>query len=430
MGQMDVLAEAVRRSGARAGLEVVGIAAAAEFSDTREVLERRKAQGLSAGMQFTYRNPARSTDPARTLPGAKSLVVGALSYLHAPPERPASPEHAGRPEHTAPPLLGDVARYSRVDYYGQLRRALEVVADTLRAEGWATVVIVDDNALVDRAAAYRAGLGWWGKNTNILLPSAGSWFLLGSVVTDAPLPPGQPMEDSCGRCSKCQTACPTGALAEAGALDARRCLAWLLQAPGVFPRRYRASLGARLYGCDDCQEACPVNRAASRRSPPPAAEESSQAYVDVLALLAQSDEELLASFGRWYIPQRQPRYLRRNALIVLGNVGDPSDVRVASAIRAALEDSDPLLRAHAVWAAGRLGLWHLLSVKKTDPDPVVRAELDALEVADQCPLGVADQCLLGVADQCPLGVAGQQPLGDRTTGSVGTADLGHLAIPE
>src|SRR5207237_9752457 len=157
---------------------------------------------------------------------------------------------------------GVVARDARSDHYGALRAASGVLADELRAEGWKARVLCDDNALVDREAAFRAGLGWYGKNTNLLLPGRGSWFVLGSVVTDAPLEASAtPVADGCGSCQRCLPACPTGALVAPGVLDARRCLAHLVQAPGSFPVELRAALGDRLYGCDDCQDACPEDQA-------------------------------------------------------------------------------------------------------------------------------------------------------------------------
>jgi epoxyqueuosine reductase len=255
-----------------------------------------------------------------------------------------------------------VARYSWRDHYARLQRALEAVAERLEVDGWRTRVLVDDNALVDREAAHRAGLGWYGKNTNLLLPGRGSWFVLGSVLTDALLPTALPVSDGCGACTRCLPACPTGALVAPGVLDARRCLAHLLQAPGDFPVEFREALGDRLYGCDDCQEACPPNRVEERRAPPPPAEDSDEAWVDVLDLLAASDEELLDRHGRWYIPRRQPRYLRRNALVVLGNVGDGADPEVEKALRRALADADPLICSHAEWAARRLGRDDLVDV--------------------------------------------------------------------
>ena len=380
---------------------------------TRRVLEQRKSEGLAGGMQFTYRDPVRSTDPGRALPGAKSIVVGAWRY--APGGAPALPGAV-----TAPPAEvevagsgggrphGVVARYAQSDHYEKLRKVLGELAALLRGRGWSARVLVDDNALVDRAAAERAGLGWYGKNANILLPGQGSWFVLGSVVTDALLPPGSQVADGCGPCQRCLRSCPTGALIAPGTLDARRCLAWLLQAEGVFPFEYRAALGARIYGCDDCQESCPANRVGmkSPAAPPPGDRAVTRASrgaaagawpepepapapgpslgtlplargphdgqdatvaVDILDMLHATDDELLGAFGRWYIPRRDPRYLRRNALIVLGNTGDGSSPEVEEVLRRYLSGPDELLCAHAVWAAARLGRVDLLQGFSSDP---------------------------------------------------------------
>src|SRR5437762_1534184 len=152
---LDLLAESARTAGLAAGLAAVGVAPAQPFTTTRTAIEGRKAAGQHGGMHFTFGDPARSTDPARTLPGAAALVVGAMSYLRQDP--------GGEPSRSAAPL-GDVARYSWVDYYTPLRAALTRVAQPLEAAGWRTRVLADDNALVDREAAYRAGLGWYGKN--------------------------------------------------------------------------------------------------------------------------------------------------------------------------------------------------------------------------------------------------------------------------
>ncbi len=356
----------LRSVGLAAGLDAVGVAPAAPFLGTRRHLEERKAAGLHGGMQFTYRRPERSTDPSATLKGARSLVVGARGY-----RRPSPPSAAASAGPTA-----TVARYARHDHYGDLRGGLDAVAVRLRADGWQARVVLDDNALVDREAAYRAGLGWYGKNTNLLLPGRGSWFVLGSVITDAPLEPAAvPVADGCGPCRRCLDACPTGAIVAPGVVDARRCLAWLVQAPGDLPREHRVAIGDRIYGCDDCQEVCPPNRRQDRGADdgaPPG-----EAVVAVLGVLDATDDELLERHGRWYIPERNPRYLRRNALVVLANVGDPTAPAVIAALRRYLASPDPLLRAHAAWAARRLGRPELLAVLADDDDPAVRAELAA-----------------------------------------------------
>ncbi len=384
-GELAELARQLRRCGEEAGLAAVGIAPATPMATTRSVLEERKAAGLSGGMQFTYRNPARSTDPGRILAGAAAVVVGAWAYGGPSTEQPvagpgvASAAYAGD-GHGRP--KGHVARYARHDHYRDLRAALGQVAALLEGAGWGARVVADDNALVDRAVAERAGLGWFGKNTNILLSGRGSWFLLGSVVTDAPLPPGAPVGDGCGSCRRCLASCPTGALVAPGVLDARKCLAWLLQATGVFPFEHRAPLEGRIYGCDDCQEVCPANRLAARLAPSSDGAKADafveEANVDLLELLSASDQSLLDRYGRWYIPQRDPRYLRRNALIGLGNVADGSQPEVGATLARYLDGPDDLLRAHAIWAAVRAGRQDLVSSRPgllDDPSSMVRDEL-------------------------------------------------------
>jgi epoxyqueuosine reductase len=247
---------------------------------------------------------------------------------------------------------------------------LQVIGDRLHELGWKARVLVDTNSLVDRAAAYRAGLGWYGKNSNLLMPGRGSWFVIGAVVTTAELDPDEsPVEDGCGACHRCLTSCPTGAIIAPGIVDARRCLAWLLQTSGDFPREHRVALGDRIYGCDDCQEVCPHNQ------PPDATADRLEGTVPVLDLLRADDATLLARHGRWYIAERDPRYLRRNALVVLGNVGDPSDTATRDLLQRYLDDRDPMLRSHAAWAARQLGLMDLLATRAADP--VVADELAA-----------------------------------------------------
>jgi len=366
-----------------AGLAAVGIADAGVFVETREILHSRRRDGLNANMQFTYRNPDRSTDPSRILDGARSLVVGAWGYRREDTTGSGetstdvtTPTAAGADQiniqssdsvstvatigPAAVRAVGTVARYARHDHYRSLRRALDQIADRLRADGWRAVVVVDDNALVDRAAAHRAGIGWFGRNTLLLLPGLGSWYVLGSVVTDAPLEPSAPAGPSepaegCGSCRRCITACPTGAIVADGVLDARRCLAWLVQAPGAIPVEFRTAMGSRIYGCDECQEACPINRVADRKHPPTPHEPGAVATVALLDLLAATDSELLDAHGRWYIADRDPRYLRRNALVALGNVGDGRDLATVAALDRWARGDDELLAEHARWAREQIG---------------------------------------------------------------------------
>ena len=357
----------VERAVLEAGLDAVGVTTVEPFDTVRRSLESRRAAGQHAGMSFTFRNPRRSTEPDRLLRRARSMVVGALGYAEPGPSRPAPP--AAR-----------VARYAWRDHYADLRTALSAGVDVLRDAGQRATIVTDQNGLVDRAAAHRAGIGWWGRNSNLLIPGAGSWFVLGSIVTDADLAvvDAEPVPDGCRSCTRCIDACPTGAIVDDGVIDARRCLAWLVQARGVFPRASREALGDRLYGCDDCQDVCPPGRRTvtdagvrvelGRKEP-------LDAWVPVVDLLSRTDEQLMHRYGRWYIPDREPRYLRRNAIIVLGNIGDGDDPVQRRLQERLVTDDDPLVRAHAVWAAARLGLDDLVLAAGGDTDATVRAEV-------------------------------------------------------
>ncbi len=289
------------------------------------------------------------------------MLVGARSYYIDQPPVP-------------PGAQGRVARYAWTDHYVPLREGLRVVARRLRRDGWRAVVFADDNSIVDREVAYRAGIGWFGKNANILVPGAGSWFVLGCVITTAPLPTAvAPTPDGCGTCRRCLDACPTGAIVAPGVIDAGRCLAWIIQKPGVMDRRWRAAVGDRIYGCDDCQTVCPPTvRFATKHQAP---EFASEPWVSLIEILEATDAEVLQRWGRWYVADRDPRWVRRNALVALGNVGRADDADVRRCLAEYLVHGDSMLRVHAVWAARRLGLDSLLPTD--DTDPLVAEELAA-----------------------------------------------------
>jgi epoxyqueuosine reductase len=355
--------------GRNSGLHQVGVASAEVLHRARQALNERKSQGLHNQMQFTYRNPNRSTDPTAALPSAKSVIVGALSYSTQMPEQPEK-------------LSARVARYVWSDYYAQLRDSLRQIAKQLESDGFRAVVLADDNSIVDREVAYQAGLGWFGKNSNLLIAGAGSYFVLGCVVTNAPLVVAEkPVEDGCGSCRRCLDNCPTQAIIAPGVIDANKCLAWLLQKPGVFDRDFRVALGDRLYGCDDCQEVCPPTVRFEKRTSviadePVKHDDRANAWVSVQKILLADDESLLKEFGAWYIANRDPKWLRRNALVILGNIGDANDELVVELLQKYCNHGDAILRSHAVWAAARLGLNHLLPV--SEDDEIVLAELRAL----------------------------------------------------
>jgi epoxyqueuosine reductase len=375
-GTLPTLAE-LRRIGLGAGLDDLAVTSAEVLEPARSVLHRRRAVGLAATMAFTYRNPDRSTDPGRILDGAAALVVGSRRYRRHQPPPPSG-------------LVGRVARYAWDDLYGELRRGLGAVAGTLSAAGYATRVVADANDLVDRNAAWRAGIGWYGKNTNILASDQGSWQVLGAVVTDAPLiADREPVVDGCGPCTACLDHCPTEALVAPGVLDARRCIAWLVQAADPIPLEYRTAVGDRIYGCDICQEVCPPNRETPTGNgdgddqgvtdgPDGASDQGHEAWVDVRWILEASDEALLDRYGRWYLARRDPDVLRRTALVIVGNTATPGDAVAAELLASYLVvGRSALLRTHALWAARRLGLTGLVASVARDPDPSIQAELAA-----------------------------------------------------
>ena len=331
---LGALSIEVKRLGRAAGLDAIGLTTAAPFASAAVEIQRRKRVGTSGRLRFTYGDP-RSTDIARSVPGVRSLVVAASSYV------PAIGEPASQP------LVGHIARFAVGDGYEPLRHALAQIAEFLVAEGYRAEVMVDDNRLVDRAAAVRAGIAWWGKSTMAIAPKFGPWLLLGSVATDAQLVPDEPMARDCGTCSACIPACPTGALDHVGTLDATKCIAYWLQTPGIIPRQLRTAIGSRIYGCDECLVSCPPGQRISAESRPTAA-----GAVDLEALLTASDAELLARHGHFYIPRRNPAYLRRNALVALANVGSRSHFQL---IEPFLDHEQADVRAHAVAAIVALG---------------------------------------------------------------------------
>ena len=336
--------ETVRSMLREHGIEHVGVTTADVLSEARAALVTRKEQGLHAGMEFTYRNPERSTDPRRAVDHARSVIVAARPYLA---ERDPEPD-------SGMAVPARVARYAWIDHYEPLRAALRSVALLIRQSGHRAVAFADDNSLVDRAVAHRAGLGWYGKNANILVPGAGSFFVLGSIVTTAPYDASTaPAADGCGTCTRCIDACPTGAIVDAGVVDGALCLSWVGQKRGTIAPELRAAMHDRIYGCDDCQDICPISvRLGPRNTIDLGA--SAQAWVDAIDLLEADDASILERYGRWYIADRDVRWLRRNALVILGNVGgvdDPRPRRVLDRYRA---DPDLVLSEHATWALARL----------------------------------------------------------------------------
>lgn len=335
----------IRSQLADRGVTHVGVTTAEILAEARSALFERRSAGLHGDMGFTYRDPERSTDPRRAVAGARSVIVAATPYLTA--TDPVAPSPSDGPH-------ARVGRYAWVDHYAPLRAALREVSMRIRRADHRAVAFADDNSIVDRAVAHRAGLGWYGKNANLLLPGAGSWFVLGSIVTTAPYQPTPgPAPDGCGTCTRCIDDCPTGAIVAPGVIDANRCISWILQKPGSIPIEYRSAIGDRIYGCDDCQDACPISVRLGRRNTVEL-DDAADAWVDALELLDADDEWLDDRYGHWYVTDRDFRWVRRNALVVVGNVGDATDARVRQVLERYRGDIDPILAEHAAWALHRL----------------------------------------------------------------------------
>jgi epoxyqueuosine reductase len=315
------------------GLDVIGVARAEPYAETERHIRERRARGLFADMKFTMAQPETSCHPETLLPNARSVISAALCYYAPEPELEAGG--------------GRLPRYTWRDGYAELREKLDALGRRL---GGSYRVLVDANQHVDREAAARSGVGFYGKNTLLITRRHGSWVVLGTLVTDVELEPTPPLGLDCGDCRLCIDACPTGALDDPGTLDATKCLSYWSQAPAAIPDAYREPLGAQVYGCDICQDVCPWNRGIEKRR---ADAEPGEAHVSLLEWLSLDADELSRRYERLYVPRNDGRWLRRNALVAAGNVGAADDVR--EAVAAYADDDDDMLREHARWALDRLG---------------------------------------------------------------------------
>jgi len=315
-------------------LDVVGAAPASAYGDTERHIRERKDRGLFADMRFTMAHPEVSCHPETLLEGARTVVSAAYCY-YAP--EPALEEGEGR-----------LARYTWHDGYAVLRERLDELGRRLGGE---YRVFVDANQHVDREAAARSGVGFYGKNTMLITRRHGSWVVLGTLVTTAVVGATRPLDLDCGSCTLCIEACPTGALDEPGLVDSTKCLSYWTQAPAAIPEEYRAQLGAQVYGCDICQDVCPWNRGIEKRRAQDPLPDGAEPHVGLTDWLQGDGASLTAAYDRLYVPKNDPRYLRRNALVALGNTGGVADLPLAEPF---LASDDELLREQAEWTVARI----------------------------------------------------------------------------
>jgi epoxyqueuosine reductase len=316
----------------------------------------------------------QACDPQTLLPGARSFIAVAAPYASG-----ASDPDSRLP--TPDSLVGRLARYARgTDYHDVLKARLrDLVArlETLAGHPVRSRVFVDDGPMVDREVALRAGLGFLGKNTCLLTPGAGSFTLLGTILTDLDLEPDQPLQKDCGACRLCLDACPTGALVAPHQLDARLCIAYLtIELRDPVPLDLRPALGTHLFGCDICQEVCPYNHGHGP-IPWPELSETLPADVDLLDLLTLDEPAFHQRYRHTPVSRAKRRGLLRNAALLLGNLRDRR--AVPALIQSLRRDVDPLVRGAAAWAlhqiGGRRATRALATASHIERDPTVLAEI-------------------------------------------------------
>jgi epoxyqueuosine reductase len=337
------LRTAIEAAARSLGFDAIGIADI-ELSEDERHLENWLSQGRHGAMGYMARHGHRRSRPAQLLPGTVRVISARMNYWPAEAR-------------SAQAVLADdeaayVSRYALGrDYHKVMRRALRELAQRVAelAGPHGHRVFVDSAPVLEKALARNAGLGWIGKHTNLIAREAGSWFFLGEIFTDLPLPIDAPASAHCGSCSACMPACPTGAIVAPQQLDARRCISYLtIELDGPIPTELRRAMGNRIYGCDDCQLVCPWNKFARAAAHPDFHVRHGLDAPRLTELFGwtelQFDERMRGSaiyrigYQRWL----------RNIAVALGNAR--SSAAVLAALNARREDRSPLVREHVCWA--------------------------------------------------------------------------------
>ena len=341
--EVGVLTERLKAQAFGLGFDLVGIAMLGP-AETAAAFEEWVANGYAGDMDYLPRGAGKRRDTRLPYAGATTAIVVAMNY------------GGGEPS-------GPVARYARGDDYHEVmgERLTELHRWLERALGRPVrgKPYVDTGPILERDLARRAGIGWFGKNTNLLNPSLGSFFFLGALLVDAELAPDAPFEtEHCGTCTRCLDACPTNALVEPRVLDATKCISYLtIEAKGAIPEELRPMIGELIYGCDICQDVCPWNEKFATVLPegapfaPREALDGKDARTLARELLAMSQDEFHVAFKGSPMKRAKQRGLKRNAAVVLGNARNTDD---ADVLTRALDNPDPLVRQHAAWALERI----------------------------------------------------------------------------
>jgi len=328
------------------GFQHLGVSAV-DLGAAEAGLLRWLAHGFHGEMAYMARHGTRRSRPAELVPGTVRVVSVRMNYLDAQ-ARPAQ-------EVLDDPALAYVSRYALGrDYHKVVRARLQQLAERMRAEigPFSHRVFSDSAPVMEVELARQAGLGWRGKHTLLLDRQAGSWFFLGELYTDLPLPPDDPVGEHCGSCTRCIEVCPTAAIVEPWLLDARRCISYLtIEHPGSIPEALRPLLGNRIYGCDDCQLVCPWNKFAGTAQVPDFGVRNGLDGASLAELFQWSEEEFERRLEGSPIRRiGHPRWLR-NIAVALGNA--PPSAAAQEALRSRLGHPSELVREHVRWALDR-----------------------------------------------------------------------------
>lgn len=330
----------LRRRAAELGFDDCRIAAAERPRHAKEFRSWLE-NGAAGEMKWMEGSAGKRADPQNVLPGARSIVIAALNYWQGDSLGP-NEESRGR-----------IARYAWGDDYHRLMEGkLRSLEHLLAEAGGRQKVYVDTGPVLERDFAAEAGIGWQGKSTMLLNARLGTWFFLGEILTTLELPADPPQVARCGSCNRCITACPTGAITAPHRLDARRCISYLtIELKGSIPLELRPLIGDRIYGCDDCLDACPWNRFAKVSRESAFAARPAVAQMRLRDFLALNDEQFRDLFRGSPIRRTKRRGFLRNVCVALGNVGTKEDL---PALAAAEHDHEPLVVEHALWATKRI----------------------------------------------------------------------------
>ncbi len=328
------------------GFHGVGISGV-ELEEDEQHLLRWLAAGFHGEMAYMERHGLKRSRPAELAPGCVRVLSVRMNYWPREAREPFSVLHDGE--------RGYVSRYALGrDYHKVMRRALARLAEALQARigPFGYRVCVDSAPVLEKALARLGGLGWIGKHTNLLARDAGSWFFLGEILTDLPLPTDAPSGSHCGTCEACISACPTRAIVAPYRLDARRCISYLtIENHGAIPLEYREAIGNRIYGCDDCQLVCPWNKFARDASHPDFKVRHELDAPRLTELFAWSEEDFDERMRGSAIYRIGYERWSRNIAVALGNA--PTTASVVGSLERRREDSSALVREHVAWALER-----------------------------------------------------------------------------